>query len=271
MADIKEITESKPLPKTRNQLLTIAVLICIVYIAACAALYFAAQFLDIYQRWLFVSFLFVFPFVTVALFAWLVSRHSQKLYSTSQEGELTLNTLTPDQQRRKLNSEVSSILLAIAQTNGGNIKTTESQRGDTRTAYIVAEDLVLRQLELEYGTTFMRHVALEGVPFDGVYMNGTKISGIEVKFLDIPVLPQEVVDSLLDKAEYAASRLRRTRPDTRFSFILALITQLTPEQQANLRMGLENKFALTPVNKVELKVYDFDSLQNLFMSDDRRG
>jgi|GEM_PF-2333169 len=272
MADKKEIPQSKPLPKTRNQLITIVVLICIVYLAACGALYLAAQFLDTYQRWFFVAFLFVFPFVAVALFAWLVSRHSAKLYSTSQDGDLTLNTLTPDQQRRKLNAEVSSILLGMAQTNGGDVKATvdNAQRSETRTAYIVAEDLVLRQLELEYGTTFMRHAALEGVPFDGIYMNGSRIAGIEVKFLDIPFLPQEVVDSLLDKAEYAASRLKRTCPDTRFSFILALITQLTPEQQSKLRLGLENKFALTPVNKVELKMFDFDSLQNLFMSDDRR-
>lgn len=275
MSEEKELSQTRSLLKRSNQLIIIAVLIGLIYIAAGVVLSMSNTGLEPGQRWPLLIFMAVFPLFALAMFAWLVSKHHTKLYtSTPSIAEMSLNTLTPDQQRRKLNSEVSSIISAITQSNNGDGKkkaAEEPQRADIRTAFIVAEDLALRQLELEYGDTFMRHAALEGVPFDGVWVNTDKIAGIEVKFLDVPLLPQESVDSLLDKAEYAAARLKRTRPDAAFSFVLTLVTQLSAEEQTKLRMGLENKFALTPVKKIELKVYDFDNLQNTFTSDERHA
>lgn len=274
MLEEKELTQTKSLMKRSNQLIIIAILIGLIYIAAGAVLAFANQGLDGYLKWPLVVFMSVFPLFAIGMFAWLVSKHHTKLYtSTPMITEMSLNTLTPDQQRRKLNAEISSIISAMANTNNENKKkpTEEPQRHHIRTAFIVAEDLALRQLELEYGESFMRHSALEGVPFDGVWVNTDKIAGIEVKFLDVPNLSQESVDSLLDKAEYAAARLRRTRPDAAFSFILALVTQLNAEDQTKLRMGLENKFALTPVKKIELKMFDFDNLLATFTADEKRA
>lgn len=277
MAEEKELAQTRSLLKRSNQLIIIAVLIGLIYIAAGVVLVMTMTSTgsDPNQKWPLLIFMAVFPLFALAMFAWLVSKHHTKLYtSTPTIAEMSLNTLTPDQQRRKLNSEVSSIISAITKSNNGDGKKKASedpQRADIRTAFIVAEDLALRQLELEYGDTFMRHAALEGVPFDGVWVNTDKIAGIEVKFLDVPLLPQESVDSLLDKAEYAAARLKRTRPDAAFSFVLTLVTQLSAEEQTKLRMGLENKFALTPVKKIELKVYDFDNLQNTFTSDERHA
>jgi hypothetical protein len=270
MAKKKELPQTKPLSKSRNQLITIAILIGLIYAAACAVLVLAGQNIVEHQKWPIVIFMVVFPLFALAIFGWLVSKHHTKLYSgTSNDADMSLSTLTPDQQRRKLNAEVTSIISGITKVNedNGNGATEGPQRNDIRMAYVVAEDLALRQLEIEYGETFMRHASLEGVPFDGVWVNSDNIAGIEVKLLDVPFLSQEAVDSLLDKAEYAASRLRRTRPDASFHLVLALVTQLTEEDQAKLRMGLENKFALSPVKKVEVKPFDFDFLQNVFMAD----
>jgi hypothetical protein len=272
MLEEKELSQAKSLLKKNNQLIIIAVLIGLIYVAAGIVLALANQSLVGNQKWPLVVFMAVFPLFALGTFAWLVSKHHTKLYAgTPSIVEMSLNTLTPDQQRRKLNAEVSSILSAVALSGDVKKKTNAdvASRGDVRTAFIVAEDLALRQLELEYGETFMRHAALEGVPFDGVWVNNDKIAGIEVKFLDVPLLPQESVDSLLDKAEYAAARLKRTRPDASFAFVLALVTQLNSEEQTKLRMGLENKFALTPVKKIELKMFDFDNLQNTFTADER--
>jgi hypothetical protein len=275
MLEEKELAQPKSLMKKSNQLIIIAVLIGLIYIAAGIALAWASQGLEPSQKWPLVVFMAIFPLFALAMFAWLVSKHHTKLYtSTPSIVEMSLSTLTPDQQRRKLNAEVSSIINAVAQSSGDSKRKSNADttsRSDVRMAFIVAEDLALRQLELEYGETFMRHVALEGVPFDGVWVSNGNIAGIEVKFLDVPLLPQESVDSLLDKAEYAAARLKRTRPDASFAFVLALVTQLSAEEQTKLRMGLENKFALTPVKKIELKVFDFDSLQNTFTADERHA
>ena len=274
MLEEKELAQPKSLMKKSNQLIITAILIGLIYIAAGIAMAWASKGLDDSQKWPLVVFMAVFPLFALAMFAWLVSKHHTKLYtSTPSIAEMSLNTLTPDQQRRKLNAEVSSILNAVAQSGEVKKKTNAdvASRGDVRTAFIVAEDLALRQLELEYGESFMRHAALEGVPFDGVWITSDKIAGIEVKFLDVPLLPQESVDSLLDKAEYAAARLKRTRPDASFAFVLALVTQLSAEEQTKLRMGLENKFALTPVKKIELKMFDFDNLQNTFTADEKHS
>lgn len=274
MLEEKELSQTKSLMKRSNQLIIIAVLIGLIYIAAGFVLAFANQSLEGNLKWPLVVFMAVFPLFAIGMFAWLVSKHHTKLYtSTPTIAEMSLNTLTPDQQRRKLNAEISSIISTMGNTNNENKKkqVEDPQRNNVRTAFIVAEDLALRQLELEYGESFMRHAALEGVPFDGVWINSDKIAGIEVKFLDIPVLSQEAVDSLLDKAEYAAARLRRTRPDAAFSFVLALVTQLNVEDQTKLRMGLENKFALTPVKKIELKMFDFDNLLGTFTADEKRA
>ena len=275
MLEEKELGHAKSLMKRSNQLIIIAVLIGLIYIAAGIVLAFANQAFDGYQKWPLIIFMAVFPLFAIAMFAWLVSKHHTKLYTaTPTIAEMSLNTLTPDQQRRKLNSEVSLIISSngIANSDGKKKITSDGmQRNEIRAAFIVAEDLALRQLELEYGDAFMRHAALEGVPFDGVWINTDKIAGIEVKFLDVPQLSQEAVDTLLDKAEYAAARLRRTRPDADFSFVLTLVTQLGAEEQTKLRMGLENKFALTPVKKIELKVYDFDNLLNTFTADERQA
>lgn len=271
MANKKELPQTKALSKSRNQLITIAILIALIYATACAVLVLAGQNIVEHQRWPIIIFMVVFPLFALGVFGWLVSKHHTKLYSgTPNDADMSLSTLTPEQQRRKLNLEVSSILSGIAQAHesNGNGSTEIPHRNEIRMAYIVAEDLALRQLEIEYGDTFMRHASLEGVPFDGVWVNSNKISGIEVKLLDVPFLAQEVVDSLLDKAEYAASRLKHTRPDATFCLVLALVTQLNEEDQVKLRIALENKlFALSPIKKVEVKPFDFDFLQSAFMAD----
>ena len=106
--------------------------------------------LDVTQRWLMIIFLATFPPLVLVLCAWLVSRHHSKLVSSAApDAEVSIRTLSPDQQRRKLNLELSNL-----NGNAGQIPGI-----DVRSAYLVAEDLVLRQMEIEHGTPFMRHVA----------------------------------------------------------------------------------------------------------------
>jgi hypothetical protein len=242
---------------SRNQLATMAVLIVLIYLAVAAVVGLSPS-LDVTQRWPLIVFLAVFPPLVLILCAWLVSRHHSKLYSSAMpDAEVSVKTLSPDQQRRKLNLELSTL-----NGNAGHVAGI-----DVRSAYLVAEDLVLRQMEIEHGTPFMRHVAIEGIPFDGAALRQDRIVGIEVKFVDEPRLAHEVIDTLRDKAEYAATRLKRSRPNASFTFLLALVTQMTPEEDTRFRMQLENRFAITPVKEIEIRSFNFDSLQTTFTSD----
>ena len=47
------------------------------------------------------------------------------------------------------------------------------QLGDLQSAYIVAEDLALRQIQQEENIPLMRHVSVGGVPFDAVMIKRT--------------------------------------------------------------------------------------------------
>src|SRR5258708_4509832 len=88
---------------TRNQLATMAVLIVLIYLAV-AAVVGVSPSLDVTQRWPLIVFLAAFPPLVLILCAWLVSRHHSKLYSAATpDAELSVRTLSPDQQRRKLN------------------------------------------------------------------------------------------------------------------------------------------------------------------------
>jgi hypothetical protein len=242
---------------TRNQLATLAVLIVLIYVAV-AAVVGLSRNIDGLQRWPLIVFLAAFPPLVLILCAWLLSRHHGKLYSSATpDAEMFVRTLSPDQQRRKLNLELSSL-----NGNAGR-----APGIDTRSAYLVAEDLVLRQMEIELGTPFMRHVAIEGIPFDGAALRSDRVVGIEVKFVDEPKLGHEIIDTLRDKAEYAATRLKRSQPNATFTFLLALVTQMTPEEDTRFRMQLENRFAITPVKEIEIRSFNFDTLQSTFTSD----
>src|ERR687887_1598159 len=103
MTITKELPQTKPLSKSRNQLITIAILIALIYATACAVFVVGGQNIVEQQRWAIVIFMVVFPLFSLVIFGWLVSKHHTKLYSgTPNDADMSLLTLTPDQQRRKL-------------------------------------------------------------------------------------------------------------------------------------------------------------------------
>jgi hypothetical protein len=109
----------------------------------------------------------------------------------------------------------------------------------------------------------MRHVTLEGVPFDAAIIKDDSVTAIEVKFLTSPEVKQNIAGALLDKAEYAATRLKRTRPNSTFTFLLAVVSELTDEDQSRLKTNLVNKFGVTPVD-IDLEFFGFEQLQRNF-------
>lgn len=164
--------------------------------------------------------------------------------------------LTAEQQKRKLNLEVTAIM--------SGLKLPASQRGDVRSAYVIAEDLALRQIALEFNLPIVRHVALEGVPFDAAAFAENQIFCVEVLFLAQPDLSQARIDAVLEKTSHAVKKMASAK--TKIRLLLALVTQLSPEAEEVLRVKLRKSFGNTPVD-IDVKMFDFEFLQRTFLSE----
>lgn len=229
-------------------------LVAIVCLSAALALGFAGASLTPMQRWLLTVFLILFPIAGLGSSVWLILRHYKKLALVANEDDFSWTTMTPEQQRRKLNLEVA------------RIKQESSEDANFHQLYVSLEDLALRQVEAENQMPLLRHIVLEGVPFDGVTVKDGRVFCVEVTFMVVPDLPQERVDALLDKVEYAARRIRQKVPAMRVRLLLALVTKLNQQAENRLRSALAEKFALTPVD-VDVRFLRHDLLQKTFIAE----
>ena len=83
------------------------------------------------------------------------------------------------------------------------------QLPDLLSAYIVAEDLALRQIQQEENLPLMRHVSIGGTSFDGILVDQDLITCIEVSFLVVPDVRQEKIEAMLKKISLAKKNLDR--------------------------------------------------------------
>ena len=134
-------------------------------------------------------------------------------------------------------------------------------------AYIVAEDLGLRQIQQEEGVPLMRHVSIAGVPFDAVLVKNDLVACIDVSFLVAPELRQDRIDAMLRKIAAVKNSLRQHETVMKTRLMMVLITQLTPEDEELLRSMLNTRtFSETPVD-IDIRLLDFEALQRIYVTD----
>lgn len=235
------------------QLAIIVFLTATVCLAVWLTLSSTGSSLDPFQSWFLTVFLICFPIVGLGFSVWLILRHYQKLALYASEDDFSWTAMTAEQQRRKLSLEFA------------RIKQESFENANIPQLYIAIEDLALRQVEAENQMPLLRHIVLEGVPFDGVLVKDGRVFCVEVSFLTEPELPQEKVDLLLDKVDYASKRVRGKVPGIRVQLLLALVTKLNPQNENKLRAALAEKFSLTPVD-VDVRFLSFDFLQKTFIA-----
>lgn len=240
---------------SRNYLTLIIALIVAACLAVGLGFSFSAQYLDTAQRWFFIIFLALFPVFGLILSIWLVLRHFRKLAVGEKDDEIVWRIMSPEQQRRKLDTEVLEL--------AGVMNIPANQLSDLRSAYIVAEDLALRHIEKDAQISLMRHVALNATEFDAVLINQEIIKCIEVSFVVTPNISQGKIASFLEKIEITKRKLDKIRPHTKLVLTLALVTQLDRAAEAKLRSTLGEKFSATPVD-VDIRLFDFEELQRIF-------
>ncbi len=189
---------------------------------------------------------------------WLNFSHWKKLSAGDRNRRISWDIDLPESQRIKLNREVHELARIL--------EIPKEQMSDLLSAYIVAEDLALRQIQQEARMPLMRHVTVGTTPFDAVILKGDLITCVEVTFLVTPIVSQEKINLILKKIAAPMKSLKNLKIDARVRLLLVLVTQLDDASEAQLRSSLVKKFGSTPVD-VDIRLLDFEALQKIYAMD----
>ena len=165
----------------------------------------------------------------------------------------------PELQRQNVNVEVREL--------GRLLNVGDDSLADLLSAYVVAEDLALRQIQQEENLPLMRHVSIGKTPFDGVLVDRDLITCIEVSFLVTPDVRQDRIAAMLKKITQAKKNLAELKSRLRLRLMLVLVTQLTSDEEEHLRgMLITRRFTDTPVD-IDIRLLDFEMLQKVYVSE----
>ena len=194
--------------------------------------------------------------VTLGYFSF---RRTRDIAAANAQKRVGWSTADPEVQRQNLNVEVFELSKLL------EVET--DQMSDLQSAYIVAEDLALRQIQQEENAPLMRHVSVGGVPFDAVLIKGSTIVCIEVSFLVAPDIRQEKVDAIMRKVASMNTAVERMQLGMKVRLMMALVTQLTTEDESHLRSVLnKRRFSETPVD-IDIRMLDFEALQRMYVTE----
>jgi hypothetical protein len=255
MANTKKVSLLEFINPSKNYLTLITILIVMACLAVSLGFGLSSATLNLAQRWIFIVFLILFPILGLLLSVWLILKHFRKLSVIEADDEIPWQIMTAERQKRKLNAAVDDLAYYL------NIP--ESQMSDLRSAYIVAEDLALRNIEQELSIPLKRYMSLERVDFDAILINDETIKCLDITFAVTPDISQEKINGILRKVDTFKKTINRLRPETKIVLMLILVTQLDSAAEAELRSSVKNKFTQTPVD-VDIRFYDFESLQRTF-------
>ena len=165
--------------------------------------------------------------------------------------------MTSLEQKRKLNTEVAAIMR--------DLDLDANQRDEIYLAYVVAQDLALRQAETELQTAFARHRALDGTMFDAVSIKDKLLLCAEVLFLTEPDLPAAKLAQVLEKS---AAVKNIVPPETaQIKLLLLLVTQFDTGEIKNFYENLRRELRSNAPVDVTVKIFDFAELQNTFLNE----
>jgi hypothetical protein len=166
----------------------------------------------------------------------------------------------PELQRQNVNIEVRELARVL--------KVDNEQLTDLLSAYIVAEDLALRQIQQEENLPLMRHVSIGKTPFDGILVDQDLIVCIEVSFVVVPDVRPERIEAMIRKMAQARTNLASMKSRLRLKLMLVIVTQLGPDEVEELEDNLRKRsFKNLQFDAIEIRMLDFEMLQKLYVSE----
>ncbi len=239
--------------RTAYPLIIAAIVLCVVL---------AAGFVTSVKAWnLAAALLF---FAAAAVFVILILIYvamNRRIAAVDDRKFIHWDAAMPELQRQTVNIEVRELARLL--------KAEDDQIPDLLSAYIVAEDLALRQIQQEENMPLMRHVSIGKTPFDGILVDQDLITCIEIAFLVTPDVRQDRVESMLKKIALAKKNLAEMKSRLRLRLMLVLVTQLTHDEEEQLGETLQkNRFnAQMQFDNIEIRFLDFELLQKLYVSE----
>jgi len=202
---------------------------------------------------------FVAAIMLLAIVLLLDTAEKRRLAAVDDRRFIHWDTAMPELQRQNVNLEVREL--------GRLLNVGADQLTDLLSAYVVAEDLALRQIQQEENLPLMRHVSIGKMPFDGILVDQDLITCIEVAFLVVPDVRQEKIEAMLKKINQAKKNLAEVKSRLRLRLMLVLVTQLSEGEEDKLRGVLVSKrFTDTPVD-IDIRILDFELLQKVYVSE----
>jgi hypothetical protein len=210
------------------------------------------------QNWLFAALISV-AFVSALIFAGAQLLDLKKTAARSDRKRIDWETAQPDIQRQNLKIEVVELSRIL--------EVGSEQISDLQSAYIVAEDLALRQIQQEENVPLMRHVTIGKAPFEAVMVKGDLVTCIDVSFLVVPDVRQEKLNATMRKIGVVKKTFGEMGIQLKVRLMMVLVTQLTPEDDDRLRAVLsKHRFEETPVD-IDIRLLDFESLQKIYVTE----
>lgn len=206
-----------------------------------------------------LAFVFAIGVVGLIAYTWFSIDQFRRIAAVTDQNRIDWEAALPEIQRQNLNVEV----LELSKT----LEVETEQVSDLQSAYIVAEDLALRQIQQEENVPLLRHVGIGQVPFDAVFIKDDVVNCCEVSFLVAPDLRQDKIDAMMRKVQRVKDSIDAARIGLQVRMMLILVTQLSREDDDNLRSVLNTRrFSATPVD-IDIRLLDFEALQRIYVTD----
>ena len=231
------------------------------YVAAAAAVALVVAVLVasiVSRNWLLAGFA---ALATVAVLGWLSAgaRRHRKVVADKAAGWIAWEPAQPELQRQTLNVAVGEISRIL--------KVQPEAVGELQTAFVVGEDLALRQIQQEENVPLMRHIAVGGVPFDAAFTKDEILVCCEVCFLVSPELGQDRVAAMMRKIGTVKRSIAEMNIGLEVRLMVVLVTQMAAADVEKLRGTLSTKrFSSTPVD-IDIRLMDFEGLQRVYVTE----
>ena len=245
----------------RNPLGIIALFIVLVYGIAGAVLSTSSEFLGEEQRSIFVWFLVLFPVAVFLGFLWLVSKHHTKLYAPTdyhtEEG--FFRSLTPDEKKEKIRKEAEAFVVENPPEPVANSESPQTPIRNERIneKILLAEELVLREVQKEYGSPISRDASLgSDLGLDGLFAKDGKGYGVEVKLVRDRINKPALKNEIKKYSQFTSKRNFKN-----FNFVLAFaVEDVFRFDEAGVREFVKNVSDSAGIN-TEVKVYALAELR----------
>lgn len=237
------------------QMLLVIGLVAAVSISIGVIIAFAPENTSPNLIWVLIVFLMIFAVVgTIGSLA-LILRYSRSLAVGKENRALEWRSSPREKQKSKLNREVMEIASFL------NIP--REQLSDLFSAYIVAEDLAMRKIQIDAERPLIRNVNVGNIPFDAIWIDRNTITCIETTLAVSSEIDQTKIDKVLNKIQLARKTAKKLHPQTKLKLHYVIVTQLDAEGEAKVRSTIVDKFSATPTD-VDIRLLDFEQLQKTF-------